>query len=242
MCSIIAYQSCTHDPFLIVDIDPEPMDTMVIDTMVIDTMDIDTTNMGTPCDPDIIYFTTDILPILLGSCAISGCHDAATATEDVILDNYDNVINTAKVKPFDLSDSELYEVITEDDPDKIMPPTGKLDNAKISLIAQWILEGAKNLECDEETGGCVTENISYTGFVKGILNTSCIGCHSTAAASGGVILDTYAGVKTVVNNNRLYGAINWDIGFQKMPQGQDKLDDCKISKIKSWIDDGAQNN
>ena len=239
MCSIIAYQSCTHDPFLIDDIDPDPMDTI---NNPIDTMNIDTTDIVTPCDPDLIYFSKDILPILLGSCAISGCHDAATATEGIILDNYVNVVNTAKVKPFDLSDSELYEVITEDDPDKLMPPTGKLDNAKISLIAQWILEGAKNLECDEEIEGCDTENISYSGFVKGIFNTSCIGCHSTSAASGGVILDTYAGVKTVVNNNRLYGAINWDVGFEKMPQGQDKIDDCKISKIKSWIDDGAQNN
>lgn len=232
------HQSCTHDPLMMDDIEPDPMDTT---TTVVDTMDMDTTVMDNPCDPDVVYFQNDILPILLGSCAISGCHDAASATDGVILDNYENVISTGEVEPFDLSDSEIYEVITENDPDDVMPPTGKLDNEIINIIAQWILQGAENSACDD-TGDCETANVSYNDYVKGVFTTSCNGCHSTAAASGGVILDTYDGVLAQVSNGKLYGAINWDDGFKRMPQGQDQLDQCTIDKIKSWIDDGAQNN
>lgn len=243
MMLIMFQQSCTHDSFIIDDTDPNLIDTTTtsIDTMVVDTMIVDTMDIGVPCDPSIIYFNRDILPILNGSCAFSDCHDAATATDGVILDSYENVINTAEVVPFDLGDSELYEVITENDPDDVMPPSGKMDNATISLIAQWILQGAKNLECDD-VEECNTENISYTGYVKNIFTTSCNGCHSTSAAFGGVVLDTYTGVKTQVDGGRLYGAINWNQGFSPMPQAQDQLENCKIAKIKSWIDAGAQDN
>ena len=236
---LMIQQSCTHDPFLMEELDPNPMDTM---TTPLDTMLIDTTMIGVPCDSTLIYFNKDILPILIGSCAFSGCHDAASANDGVILDNYENVISTAKVVPFDLSDSELYEVMTDDDPDDVMPPTGKLDNATINLIAQWILQGAENLECDYETEDCSTEDISYSGFISGVFSTSCNGCHSTSAAFGGVILDTHAGVSAVVDAGRLYGSINGDQGFESMPQGQDQLDSCSIAKIKSWIDDGALDN
>ena len=219
--------------------EPNPMDTM---TNPIDTMDIDTIDNGMPCDPDVVYFQNDILPILQGSCAFSGCHDADSASDGVILDNYENVLNTADVEPFDLSDSELYEVITANDQDQVMPPDGNLNNETISLIAQWILQGALNLECDQETSDCETENVSYSGFVAGIFDTSCNGCHSTTEAFGGVILDQYEMVKIEVDNGKLFGAINWSEGFERMPQGQDQLDSCTIVKIKSWIDEGAQNN
>jgi mono/diheme cytochrome c family protein len=233
LLTLLVFQySCTHDPFVVDDFEPDPNDTMAVDTFV----------MGVPCDPDIVYFQNDILSILTGSCAFSGCHDAATATEGVILDSYDNVINTADVKAFDLDDSELYEVITETDPDKVMPPTGKLDNEQINLIAQWILQGAENLKCDEEQVDCITENTTYSGFVKGVFNTTCNGCHSSNSAFGGIILDSYQEVKNVVDAGRLYGAINWEVGYSAMPQNQSKLDSCTIAKVKSWIDEGAQNN
>lgn len=239
---ISLHQSCTHDPTFMMDIDPDPMDTMTIDTMGMDTTGMDTTMTGIPCDPEVVYFKRDILPIFVSNCALSGCHDAATATEGIVLDNFENIVNTGEVEPFDLSDSEVYEVITEDDPDKLMPPSGKLDNAQINLIATWILQGAKDLECDEDQEPCNTEDVSYSGFVKGVLNTNCNGCHGTGVANGGIITDTYEGVKSAVNAGRFYGAINWDEGFSRMPQGLGQLDQCTLDKIKSWIDAGAEDN
>lgn len=218
------YQSCVHDPILPEEVEPEPVDTM--DVLI-------------PCDPDVIYFTKDIQPILLGNCAFSGCHDATTASDDVILDTYENVINTAEVSPFNLSDSKLFEVISTNEADKVMPPTGKLDNDKINLITKWILQGAKDLTCDEE---CTPTDISYSDFIAVLFSTSCNGCHSATAASGGIILDSYVEVKSVVDAGRLYGAVNWNEGFSPMPQNQNQLDSCSIAKIKTWIDEGAQNN
>ena len=162
------------------------------------------------------------------------------SSDGIILDSYENLIETVEIEPFDLEETELYEVITEDDPGKVMPPSGKLDNELINIIALWILQGADDLDCDEED--CDAENVSYTDFVSGVFDTSCNGCHSTAAAFGGVILDNYTDVKTEVDNGRLRGAINHESGFSPMPQGQDKLMDCTILKINNWIDEGAQNN
>ena len=79
---MILQESCTHDPFIPDMMDENPIDTMTMDTTII----------AEPCDTTIIYFNTEILPILNGSCAFSGCHDASTASDGVILDNYENVI------------------------------------------------------------------------------------------------------------------------------------------------------
>ena len=229
---IAIHQSCTHDPSFIMEPDPNPMDTMIIDTMEI----------AMPCDSNIVYFQNHILPIFIGNCAFSGCHDVTTASDGVLLDNYDNIINTGEIKPFDLDDSKAYEVLTENDPDEVMPPSGKLDGAQINLIATWILQGAKNLECDEDSTSCDLQDISYSGFVAGIIQTFCNGCHATGVASGGIVTDNYTDVKSIVDAGRLYGALNWSQGYSSMPQGQSKLNDCTIDKIKSWIDAGAQDN
>ncbi len=231
------YQSCTHDPIPMTEADPDPIDTMSIDTMEIDTM-----QMGTPCEPDVVYFQKDILPIFIGSCAIAGCHDATSAKDDVILDNFENIIETGDIEPFDLNGSKIYRVITEDDEDKVMPPTGKMDNAQINLIATWILQGAKDLECDEDQEPCDTENVSFSGFVVGVFQTHCNGCHGSTVANGGVITDKYEEVKITVDNGKLFGALNWEEGFSNMPKNQDQLDACTINKIKSWIDAGAKDN
>src|SRR5688500_8454507 len=89
--------ACTHDP-VVGPIDPGP------DPDPIDTTEnpIDTSDTGVPCDPAIIYFDMDILPILHSNCAKSGCHDAITHQEGIILDSYENVMNSDVIKPFDL--------------------------------------------------------------------------------------------------------------------------------------------
>jgi uncharacterized membrane protein len=230
--------SCKHSPIAIDD------DMMPIDTMPDDTMTIDTSGNGVPCDPNVIYFETDILPLLQSNCAFSGCHDAASAEDGVVLISYETVMATGDVEPFDLSDSELYEVLVEGDIDKRMPPspTPALNQDKIQLIAQWILQGAENLACDPDLEPCETDNVSFASFVKPILDLYCVGCHSGNPPSGGIDLSNYQGVKAVADNGSLIGAINWTAGFSKMPKNGDQLPDCEIDKIKSWVDAGALDN
>jgi mono/diheme cytochrome c family protein len=234
--------SCQHSPIL-PDDGEMPIDTTEVP---IDTTGNpgDTTMMTEPCDTNLVYFDAEILPILISNCAFSGCHDAASAEDGVILDSYENVIATADVEPFDIQNSEIWEVLTDDDEDERMPPppTPRLDPDKIQLIAKWILQGAEDLECDPNADGCETENRSFAADVAPVLDTHCVGCHSGNPPQGGIDLSNYAGVKTVADDGRLFGAIAWAAGFSPMPQGGDQLPQCTIDQIKSWIDAGALDN
>ncbi len=232
--------SCEHEPF------PAPPGGMGNDTIKdpVDTTTkpIDTTQGPTvkPCDPDTVYFNRDILPILSSNCAYSGCHDAGTAKEGVVLNSYQNVIATADVRPGDLSGSDLYEVITETDPDKIMPrpPNKPLTQANIDLIAKWILQGAKNLTCDE----CDTANISFSQHIKPIFEKSCAVCHSGATPSGFLLLTNYGNITDAVINNTVISRINHQGSIAVMPPSGIKLDDCKLKQIEVWVKAGVPNN
>ncbi len=242
--SIILTQGCKHDPITLDDMDDmNPIDTT---DNPVDTTDnpVDTTNNGVPCDPDLVYFDLEVLPILASNCAFSGCHDANTASDGVILDSYENVMATADVQPFDLGSSDLFEVITEDDEDKVMPPppNNKLTTSQINLISKWILQGAKDLECDPDASGCDTVNVSFSADVQPVIQSNCQGCHSGSFPSGGIDLSNYTNIANTANTGQLYGAIAHLPGFSPMPQNQPQLSACTIKQIKAWIDEGALNN
>jgi len=83
----------------------------------------------------------------------------------------------------------------------------------------------------------------FSSDVLPVMNTYCVsGCHSTAAASGGVILDTYNGVKTQAGNGRLLGSMNQTGSYSAMPKGGAKLNSCTLTKIQQWINSGTPNN
>lgn len=245
---MLALSACKHDPMMPGGIDMNPVDTT---GNPIDTVDnpIDTT--GNPidtlmniCDPEVVYFELDIQPLLHSNCAFSGCHDADSAQDGVDLSSYEQVIETADVRPFDLEGSDLYEVITEDDPDKVMPPSPRpsLNSDQINLIAKWILQGAENLICDPDATACDTLAQSYSLHVVPIIQTHCQGCHSGNTPSGGINLSIHTGVQQVALNGRLLGAITHDPVYLSMPQGGTQLRECEIAQIRNWIEDGAPNN
>ena len=41
-------------------------------------------------------FQQDVLPLIVSSCAMSGCHDAASAQEGVVLTSYSTIMNTGR--------------------------------------------------------------------------------------------------------------------------------------------------
>jgi hypothetical protein len=95
-----------------------------------------------------------------------------------------------------------------------------------------------------DNGNCdTTATVNYSSTVKAILsNNNCMGCHSGTSASGGINLDSYAGVSTVAQNGKLYGSIARLAGYSAMPQGGIKMSNCDILKLKKWIDGGSPNN
>ena len=230
LLSAIFWYSCKHEP---VDIEGFEIND-----------NTDTVQTSNSCSSDTSYFENDVLPIIASNCAISGCHGNGTASDGVSLENYNSIVNTGDIRTGNPGGSDLYEVITETDPDKLMPPpsSGKSLNAQqIETIRLWIDQGAKNNACIDNSN-CDTLNVGFSSEIQVILQNNCLGCHSGAVPQGQIDLSTYSNVKIYVDNGKLFGAVNHESGYVAMPQGQPKLDDCKILTIKAWINQGAQNN
>ena len=193
------------------------------------------------CDPNVVFFEQQILPIIVSNCAKSGCHNSIDHEEDIVLNSYSSIMSDGEISAGNPGNSELYEVITETDPDDIMPPPphSPLTSAQIALIRTWIQQGAQNNSCQNT---CDTTNVTYSGSIIPILQNSCIGCHSGSTPGGNISLNTYAGVFTQATNGKLFGSVNHSTGFSAMPKGGNKLSTCQIDMIRIWIDAGAPNN
>lgn len=189
----------------------------------------------------MVCFETEILPIFTSNCTSSGCHDVSSHAEGYILNDYNNIVKEG-IRPGKPDNSEIYELITEEDPHKRMPLNQPaLSATQVSLIRKWILEGAQNTTNCGTT--CNTGLFTYSGAVKPIIDTYCKGCHADPAAATKPNLSTYNGIKAVAQQNgRLLGAINHKAGFKPMPQTGPKLKDCQIEQITKWVNAGAPNN
>ncbi len=182
-----------------------------------------------------LCFNQDVFPIISSYCAKSGCHDASS---DKPLTNYNQVMN-AGVTPGNIANSYIYQVIVNIniDPDNRMPPQGssQLSNSQISILNQWIMEGATN---DTTCVGCDTTNVTYTSTILPIINSSCLGCHSAVSPSGGISFSSYSDIHT--NINALWTSINPGAVNIMPPSGS--LSACKIKQIKIWKDAGSPQN
>lgn len=187
-------------------------------------------------DPNAaICFERDILPIFNSKCAMSGCHDAATAAEGYDLSNYKNIVSDGIVKGKPNS-SELYEVVADNE----MPPKGytKLSDAEKQMLYDWIADGAKNgincaVKCDSAVSG-------FTAVIQPMMTKYCVGCHAYPNASAQVELSGYIGVKNAINQGLLKSLDH--SGYYPMPKGGAKLSDCEINQVRNWIQRGAPND
>lgn len=194
---------------------------------------------GNGADDTTLCFERDILPIFKSNCTQSGCHDAISRQDGYQFTDYNSIVSKNFVAG-NADATELYEKITEDKADKIMPPppNNALTADQIALIRRWINEGAKNTTgCPTK---CDTNTYTYSGAVQPILAKNCYGCHTGSGASGGIVLDNYADVKLSAND--IVGAIRHDFGFSAMPRDANKLQDCEIRQVEKWVEAGKLNN
>ena len=109
-------------------------------------------------------------------------------------------------------------------------------------LASLIWSCTKDNEQDK-FGDCNPVDVKLSTDVNPIFSAAeCLKCHNTQNASGGIDLTNYAHIKQHADNGSLLGSINHDANYSKMPLGGDKLSDCEILTIKTWIDEGSQNN
>jgi hypothetical protein len=101
-------------------------------------------------------------------------------------------------------------------------------------------------ENEEDIAGsdlyCLDSLVSYENNIRPILQNNCYECHSTAIHTNDIILDTYEGVTTAINNGFVLPQINRDPGAAQMPFGRPKLSDCVIATIEKWVEEGMLNN
>lgn len=201
---------------------------------------VDPTPQPGPVANNGVCFEAEILPLFQSNCAKSGCHDATTHTQNLILDSYANIMRK-DILPGKADNSKIYQALFETGKDKMPPaPNADLIPAQKALIGKWINEGAKNtVNCNST---CDTTQFKYGANISVIINTFCTGCHSGTAASGGIDLSNYANVKIQATNGRLVGAVSHAAGYSAMPKDAYKLNDCQITQIKKWVAAGALNN
>ena len=198
-----------------------------------------TTQPSTPavvtCSPDTVYFQQTILPLITSNCAMSGCHDAISHKEGVILTDYAHI--RAYSSTTNPAGSTLYRSIVTG----YMPPKGPLASTQIASLLKWMQQGAKNNSC-VASGNCVATNVSFANTVLPTLRTNCTGCHSGTTPSAGIDLNSYATVKVQAANGKLVGSISHSTGFIPMPSATVSISACEINQIKAWIAEGTLNN
>lgn len=193
------------------------------------------------CDPNIISFERQILPLLASGCAYSGCHDSETAEDNVILETYTQI--RSKVNPGSNNGGKIMKTLDETNmnSDKFMPPLPAISftDEQTELVREWINQGANNTTCNEP---CNSEEISFSQNIYPIIADQCLGCHQPTNDLGGIILDTYENILFSVNDGELLGSIKHETGFDPMPEVALKLTDCQIATIENWINQGAKND
>ena len=185
-----------------------------------------------------ICFERDILPVFQSNCAMSGCHNAGSAEDGYVFDNYANIVRKGIV-PGNAAGSKIWKSIALETGDDRMPRNAApLPATTQDLIKRWINAGAKNGgSC---SAACDTNTFAYSTTIAPMMQTYCIGCHSSSSANGS--LTDHASVKNSAVNGNLINCVSHISGYSAMPQGGSKLSDCKITQINKWVAAGAQNN
>ena len=191
------------------------------------------------CDVDSVYFQNQILPIFIGSCAVTGCHDQASREADIALISYANIMKG--IKPGNPGGSKYFKVITLEETGDLMPldpVTGegfRLPADQIALIEKWINQGAPNNFCES----CDTSDYSFSGRIAAIFSTSCatsIGCHSSGSSNGS--FTSYTEIKPFIDN----GSIRDRVVVKRDMPVTAPLPSCDIDVLVKWIEAGAPNN
>ncbi|HKJ68993.1 MAG TPA: Ig-like domain-containing protein, partial [bacterium] len=107
--------------------------------------------------PAVISFGDDVQPIFSVNCAVSGCHNAATATQGLSLESNDahaNIVDRPssemqsldRIEPGDPANSFLYLKLNPSPPSGQRMPFGGpyLSEEQILTIRFWIEQGAQN--------------------------------------------------------------------------------------------------
>jgi hypothetical protein len=192
-----------------------------------------------PCNPDVVYFENNIAPLLNSMCATEDCHDAVDPEDGVMLTDYANIME--QVIAGNPANSDLYEAITDDDPDNRMPPADspQLTSDQMQMIQTWIQQGAQDNFCQPD---CNPDDFSFAVNIEPVVSAYCAGCHGGSNPDGDVSLESYSDIQSIALDGRLMDALLGANGASIMPDNTTGLPDCNISNFQNWVNAGAPNN
>lgn len=182
-------------------------------------------------------FQEDVLPIFVSNCTMSGCHNSKDKRAGYDLSNYDGIMKG--IKPKHPLRSEIYTTIKGNNPSMPEKPYPKLSARDVSMVKLWINRGARNTS---DCGSCDTINFGYSGRIKPIMQSWCVGCHNSGNKGGGFDLSNYNELIKAIPNNQLIGSIKHLSGYSAMPQTGGQVSECEIRAIEKWISGGYLNN
>jgi hypothetical protein len=96
-------------------------------------------------DPELVYYNSNVVPILARACDSPGCHNTGDIPPDLTAENaYDELVGGGYVNTTLPTSSILYLRITGNSAGALMPPAGRLPQSDIDIILAWIKKGALN--------------------------------------------------------------------------------------------------
>jgi Planctomycete cytochrome C len=197
------------------------------------------TNNPPPVNPVVpgpkVCFQRDLLPVLVSSCAIAGCHDQTTRKDGYNITSYTSIMSNLVVAGLPNS-SRIYTTVKNNS----MPPKpyAALAQAVKDSLFNWIKNGALNDVCSSVS--CDTTGVvSYQNQIAALLARNCNSCHSGSGAQKGIILDNYASVKTYMTNGKLMAAVK-GTSIQMPPSY--KITTCELRQLTIWQANGYIQN
>lgn len=183
--------------------------------------------------------TSKAMSIIAAKCA--HCHNPENAQGGITeIMNINYLLYYRLVIPGQPDISDVVRVIREGS----MPP----DNNPVSVdeldsLSKWIQSGIV-----DESGGVILPGGSaplqatFASLNSRIFSPRCTGCHNATTARGGVNLSTYAGIRAVAIDGRLYSSVTRP-GADFMPQNGVRLTATEeLPRLNEWIMAGALNN
>jgi hypothetical protein len=91
---------------------------------------------------DTVSFSETVLPVLIGNCLGSGCHESSGGVPPDLSEEfaYISLIGGEYLDLENPEESKLYKRLIS--ASKSMPPAGKMGETKTKTILQWIKQGA----------------------------------------------------------------------------------------------------
>jgi mono/diheme cytochrome c family protein len=92
---------------------------------------------------------------------------------------------------------------------------------------------------------CEKTDVTFKDDIAPLVMDNCLSCHgntSYTSIGGGIALEGYDNLIVMVNNGLFLSSITHDGNASLMPKNSNKLSECNITLITTWIENGAENN